>query len=79
MVVEGGYKDADDNNLRLIERKNKQGMNFPCPDKLCVLTFSNEDERMKHVELENHTHREVGGKDIPVEDRVKQNWIKGLS
>ena len=79
MTIEGGYKEAQNNQLKMIQRKNKQGMNFPCPLSTCVLTFSTESNMKSHMDEGNHSLGEFCGINSTVDDRVKMNWIQGLS
>ena len=79
MKIEGGYKDAQDDQLRMIVRKQQQGMNFPCPLPTCILTFSTEEEMTTHIKSDNHCSGEYQESDVTIDDRVKRNWIKGLS
>ena len=78
MEIVGGYYEATDQNFNITVGKKSRGMNYPCPDNLCVLTFSTEDLMKKHVA--DGVHTEQG--DVAVhstDDRVKRSWISGLS
>ena len=79
MTIEGGYKESQNNQLKMIVRKSKQGMNFPCPLSTCVLTFSTEEAMKIHMDEGNHSAGEVSGSNSTVDDRVKRSWIQGLS
>ena len=79
MKIEGGYFEAEDDNLLMTSRESKQGMNYPCPVPDCVLTFSNKDDMMKHLETEKHSTGEIVSMSSRVDDRVKVAWVQGLS
>ena len=79
MIVEGGYREAENDDMKMVFSKVKRGMNFPCPEKDCVLTFSTREEMNIHQGTGKH---DLGGSspaDLKVEDKVKRSWIKGLS
>ena len=79
MKIEGGYQEAEDNDMRMVLNKHKHGMNFPCPEIDCVLTFSSRDEMSIHLLLGKHSSAENFGMDVKVEDKVRRSWVKGLS
>ena len=79
MRIEGGYFEAEDDNLLMTTRESKQGMNYPCPLDTCVITFSSEDDMMKHMETENHATGNLCSMGSGVDDRVKKSWVVGLS
>jgi hypothetical protein len=79
MKIEGGYQEAEDDDMRMVLNKHKHGMNFPCPEIDCVLTFSSRDEMNIHLLLGKHGSAESIVVDVKVEDKVRRSWIKGLS
>ena len=78
MSVIGGYYESADQNHDVLKSKANRGMNFPCPDKDCVLTFENEAKMKKHLIEENHTC-EAGVQAVSCNDRIKKAWVAGLS
>ena len=79
MKIDGGYFEGEDDNLLMTTRDSKQGMNYPCPVSNCILTFSNEEDMMKHNEEGDHSRGEFHHLNRSVDDRVKIAWIQGLS
>ena len=79
MIVEGGYREADNDDMKMVFSKVKRGMNFPCPEKDCVLTFSTREEMNIHQRTGRHDLGGLSQADLKVEDKVKRSWIKGLS
>ena len=80
MKIEGGYHDADNDNHAVIKSKVVRGMNFPCANPECILTFSTKDEFDQHVKSGGHVSGDaISGEYIPVGDKVKQAWVTGLS
>ena len=78
MAVIGGYHESTDQNHDVLKSKANRGMNFPCPDGNCILTFENEARMKKHLLEENHTF-EAGVLAVSTNDRIKKSWVSGLS
>ena len=78
MTVIGGYHESFDQNHDVLRSKAKRGMNFPCPDGDCVLTFENEARMKKHLLEENHISEE-GVQAVSANDRIKKSWVSGPS
>ena len=79
MKVEGGYQESENNDFEMTKRKHKQGMNFPCPELACILTFSTEEEMTVHIDSGNHSSVDMDRDDLTADDKVKMSWIQGLS
>ena len=58
---------------------NNRGMNLPCPEELCIHTFSNRQDLDDHLQNGDHLSHEVALVDECTEDRVKMSWLAGLS
>ena len=79
MQIDGGYKEAENDDMKMVLSKIKRGMNFPCPEADCILTFSTRDEMNLHLAAGDHVSFESSKGDVKVEDKVRRSWIKGLS
>ena len=80
MTIEGGYHDAENDNHTVKKSKVVRGMNYPCSNSECILTFSTKDELNQHLGLGRHVSGDsIIGEHVPVGDRVKQAWVTGLS
>ena len=78
MALIGGYHESVDQNHNVLKSKQNRGMNFPCPDGDCILTFENEKRMKNHLLEEDHVY-EVGVQPISTNDRIKKAWVSGLS
>jgi hypothetical protein len=77
MTLDGGYQEGDDQNHDILTGKQYRGMNYPCPNKDCILTFTSEELMKKHLDEEDH----VLSEEVVVQstsDRVKKSWVAGL-
>ena len=80
MQIEGGYTESTSTGgLRLSRTPNNRGMNLPCPEELCIHTFSNRQDLDDHLQNGDHLSREVALADECTDDRVKMSWLAGLS
>lgn len=79
MKIEGGYHEAEDDNFQMTTKEAKHGMNYPCPLSTCVLTFSNKDDMMEHMDRQDHSTGEFCNSSSKVDDRVRMSWVQGLS
>ena len=78
MSVTSGYQEAHDQNHDILKSKAVRGMNYPCPDMQCILTFDVEAKMKKHLLEESHV-REECVETFSTNDRIKKYWVAGLS
>ena len=80
MKIDGQYHYADNTSHAVVQSKVVRGMNFPCSESTCILTFSTKQEFDLHLKEGGHvsTHSLVS-KNVPVGDRIKQSWVTDLS
>ena len=77
MTVGDGYREAVDQNHNVLESKQCRGMNYPCPNRECILTFQSEDTMKKHLDEGSHIMQDEFVV-TSTSDRVKKAWVAGL-
>lgn len=77
MTVVDGYYEATDQNHHILKSKQSRGMNYPCPNEECILTFPSFETLQKHLDDGPHvTEEEINAQSTL--DRVKKSWVGGL-
>lgn len=77
MTVINGYYEATDQNHHILKSKQSRGMNYPCPNEVCILTFPSLETLQKHLDNGPHvTEEEINTQSTL--DRVKKSWVGGL-